>query len=68
MTAVRVLTQFLHCKKRRRRPGRPASHFDYYSELSESYSFGTQDSIDAGVACEAGELELVHQGTDLLQV
>ena len=25
---------------------------------------GTQDSIDAGVACDAPGLEVVHQGTD----
>jgi hypothetical protein len=36
--------------------------------VGSDYSFGTQDSIEAGVACDAAELELVHQGTDLLQV
>lgn len=36
--------------------------------IFRAHSFGTQDSIDAGVTGEALELELFHQGTDLLQV
>jgi hypothetical protein len=47
---------------------RDLRHIFIIPQIIKGYSFGTQDSIDAGVTGEALELELFHQGTDLLQV
>jgi hypothetical protein len=59
---IEALTQFLSgCG------GRELRH-NLRSALFSDYSFGTQDSMEAGADGEAAELEVVHQGTDLLQV
>ena len=47
---------------------RDLRHIFIIPQIFKGYSFGTQDWIDAGVTGDALELELFHQGTDLLQV
>jgi hypothetical protein len=47
---------------------RDLRHIFIIPQIFKGYSFGTQDSIDAGVTGDAFGLELFHQGTDLLQV
>ena len=65
-----ALTYFLQCERKSDAvPKSAPRHIANATDLLGSYWFGTQDSIDAGVAAwvEFG-LDWVHHGTERLQV